>query len=116
LLIRHVRAAEKFAAVGGGHDLELMRLGKIPPWPAIGIDDAFGQKVQHPLSPASWHIGSEKVIEASIFADDNDHVFDGGGSLDRIDRCIRVAPGSRWCNKAKNRHSECQRAGSNFLK
>jgi hypothetical protein len=35
--------------VGGGHDLELMRLGKIRPRRASGIDDVFGQKVATPF-------------------------------------------------------------------
>jgi len=56
----------------------------------------------------------EKVIEAAILADDDD-VFDRGRSFDRIDRSIRVVCGSGWCAKAKNRHCERQREGSNFL-
>jgi hypothetical protein len=35
--------------VGGGHDLELMRLGKIRPRRASSIGDVFGQKVATPF-------------------------------------------------------------------
>ena len=51
LLLRQVRAAEEFPAIGGGHDLVLMRLGEIRTRRAVGIDDALGQQVQHALVP-----------------------------------------------------------------
>jgi hypothetical protein len=103
-LIRHIRAAEEFAAIGGGHHLELMGLGEIRTWRAIGMDDAFGQKVQHLLSLLFWHISSEKVVEGAILADDDDDMLDQSPSLDRIALVIPIViiSGSRRCAEAKN--------------
>jgi hypothetical protein len=43
---------------------------------AIGLDDVFGQQAQHPLIARLRHVGGEQVIEAAIFADDNDDMLD----------------------------------------
>jgi hypothetical protein len=117
LLIHHIRAAEEFAAIGGGHDLELMGLGEIRTWRAIGIDDAFGQKVQHMLSLLFWHISSEKVIEAAILADDDDDMLDRSRSLDRIALVIPIViiSGSRRCAEAKKRYCEHKHTSCCFL-
>jgi hypothetical protein len=98
------------------YDLVLMGLGEIRVRRAIGIDDnAFGQKVQHPLSLVFWLIGGEKVVEAAILADDDDDdVLDRGGSLDRVALVIQIVSGSGRCAKAKKRYSEHEQASSGF--
>ena len=83
-----------------------MGLGEIRTWRAIGIDDAFGQEIQHLLSLVFWHISGEEVIEAAILADDDDNVLDRGGRLDAIDSpvgfVIAVANGNI------RQHRKCQ--------
>src|SRR5689334_22158434 len=82
--MRQIGAAEEFSSIGSGCDLELVRLRKVRNWRAIGVDDPFGQEIQHLFGLAFRHISGEKMIETAILADDNDDVLDGRRSLDRI--------------------------------
>src|SRR5215472_12246212 len=66
LLVGQICAAEVFAAIRSGRNLELMSLGEIRSRRPVGIDNAFGKKVQNPLVPALGHIRSEEMIKAAI--------------------------------------------------
>jgi hypothetical protein len=101
LLVYHIRAAEEFAAIGRGHDLELLALSEMRAWRAIGIDDAFGQKVEHPLVPALRLVGCEEVIEAPVLADDDDNVLDWRGGL----QPIRCGIGISAVDRKRNPHA-----------
>ena len=47
---------------------------------AIGFDDAFREQVPNCLV-ALGHVGGENVVEAAIFTDDHDDVFNRRGGL-----------------------------------
>jgi Oxidoreductase family, C-terminal alpha/beta domain len=77
-------ADEKLSAVRRGCDLELMRAIEIFVGRAVGLDDVFGQQVQHPLVVRLRPVGGEQVIKAAIFADDDDDMLDRRCGLDGI--------------------------------
>ena len=83
LLLCQIGVAKEFAAVRRGNDLILMRLGELRARRAMGIDDAFRQQVQYPLVSTYRHVSGEKMIEAAIFANDDDDVLDRRGSPGR---------------------------------
>jgi len=58
-----------------------MRLREVRARRAILIDDALRQKVQHLLMPVFWLISGENMIEATIFANDDNDVFNRRSGL-----------------------------------
>src|SRR2546421_6783125 len=72
---------------------------------SVGIDDALGQQVAYPLLCVSGHIGREQVIEAANLADDDDHVLEGRGGPDRIDRRVGIDRKSTRLNSSHDQIS-----------
>ncbi len=89
---------------GGACDVGRILRGqpKFRTWCAIFIDDVLGKKIVHLLAVLRF-VGGEDVVEAAIFADDDDHVLDGrnGGlavftlTLFVWRRCVRQSAAER---------------------
>ncbi|MGC0774998.1 MAG: hypothetical protein WB543_18835 [Candidatus Acidiferrum sp.] len=86
--------------------MELMRFGKIRAGGAVSIDDAFGQEIQDSFVMVLWDIGGKEVIEAAIFTDDDDDVFNGGRCSDRVAIVIVAVSSPHGRAKAKGRYGE----------
>jgi hypothetical protein len=54
------------------------------------------------------------MIEAAIFANNNNHVFDGRSGWDSVDGFIRVGLGLGQRPKARDQHDEHQSAKKSF--
>src|SRR6202040_1300616 len=76
---------------------------------AVGLDDVFGQQVQHPFIARLRRVGSEQVVKAAIFADDNDDMLDRRRGLDGIVRAFSVL-GANALRKRKGRQRNAEQA------
>jgi hypothetical protein len=108
-LLLLVRADEIFAAVRRGGDLELMRQAEIRTRRAVRLDDLLGQQVRHLLVRVLRHIGGEQMIEAAVFADDDDDVLDRRRRLDGVDRLVGIG-GLHGIRKPDGRERRDRRA------
>src|SRR6267378_8516500 len=106
-LVGHIGAAEEFAAVRRGRDLELVPLSKVGTWRTIGVDDALGEKIEHALSAMLWHVGGENMIETAIFANDDDDVFYGAGGFDAVTCPVGLIVAVANRNVSQHRKCEC---------
>src|SRR5262249_23256121 len=76
-----VRHADRvFAAVGDGGYLKLVGLREIRSGSSVSVDNAFGEKGVDALALIGRNIGGVDVVEAAVFAHDNDHMLDGTDS------------------------------------
>src|SRR6476646_7561934 len=91
-----------------------MRLREVRARGAILIDDALGQKVQHFLMPVFWFISGENMIEATIFANDDNDVFNRRSGLDGVDSFIWIGLGLGRCPKTENREGQDGRASNSL--
>src|SRR5689334_24801639 len=91
-----------------------MRLGEVRARRTIRIDDALRQKVQHTLAAAFWLISGKNMIEATIFANDDNDVFNRRSGLDRVDSFIGIGLGLDLdrCPKTENREGKDGRASN----
>src|SRR5438270_9963580 len=89
-----------------------MRLREVRARRAVLIDDALRQKVQHFLMPVFWLISGENMIEATIFANDDNDVFNWGSCLDGVDSFIWIGLGLGRCPRAENREGQDGRASN----
>ncbi len=110
LLIGHIRAAEEFAAIGGRNDLELVRLSEMRAGCAVGVDDALGEQVLHGFSVVFWNVGRVDMVEATVFTNDDDDVFDwaSGFKLNNSIAGSVVAVAGR--DIGQHRKCKCRRA------
>src|SRR6185369_2791239 len=88
-----------------------MRLREVRARRAILIDDALGQKVQHFLMPVFWLISGENMIEATIFANDDNDMFNRRSGLDGVYSFIWIGLGLGRCPKTE-RQSQNGRASN----
>src|SRR5262249_60247653 len=114
LLLCHIGTDEEFAAIRRRHDLELMSLGEVWAGRTILIYNPIREKVQHFFVPVPWLVCSENMIEATIFAHDDNHVLDGRSGGDFVDGFVRIGLRLGQSPKAKDRRYKHRCAKKGF--
>ncbi len=89
-LLLLIGADEIFAVVRRRDNLELMCLRKISARRAVGVDNSLRQQVMDLFFLVLRNVGGEEMIEAAIFADDDDDVFDRRCGFDCVDRLVGI--------------------------
>src|SRR5262249_5212424 len=104
-------------AIRSRHDPELVSFCEIRARRTVLIDDSLREKVQHPLVLVFWLVRGEKMIEAAIFAHDDNQVLDGCNGGDFVDGIIRIGLRLSQRPKAKYRHDKhrCEKEKKGFV-
>src|SRR5258708_38936569 len=85
-LVIEIRAAEEMSDVRCGGNLALVRLGKSRAGSPVRVDDLFGEEILNLIFPVLGYIGREQMVEAAIFANNDDDVLDRARGLERVRR------------------------------